>query len=276
MVGDEFSLDRFRIGTQSGFDERLLNTEHPYEDGVSQGYDNGYSLTAMLNIPIIITDFKPSIKFKEVVIVEPGDGSSYPSQRFYDYVIVEASKDGINWLKLINGYDSDKCIPVEGDNCVTWLQAYNTGANGNKNMFKSREIDFNTTGYFQEGDTVKVRFRLYSDDLTVAWGWGVDDLYIQAEQPVVQGIEFTKLEKNISIFPNPTNGIFSIEFSDTWKGDVECKIIDIFGREILTKKLNNNLGSSSHEIDISTKNDGVFIVQLVQDDRKTMKKIIKE
>jgi len=276
LVGDEFSLDRFRIGTQSGFDERLLNTDHPYEDGVSQGYDDGYSLTAMLNIPIIITDFKPSIKFKEVVIVEPGDGSSYPAARFYDYVIVEASKDGINWLKLINGYDSDKCIPVEGDNCVTWLQAYNTGSNGNKDMFKSREIDFDATGYFQEGDTVKVRFRLYSDDLTVAWGWGVDDLYIQAEPPVVQGIEFTKLEKNISIFPNPTNGIFSIEFSDTWKGNVECKIIDIFGREIATKKLNNNLGSSSHEIDISTKNDGVFIVQLVQDDKKTMKKIIKE
>ena len=73
----------------------------------------------MLNIPIIITDFRPSIKFKEVVIVEPGDGSSYPAARFYDYVIVEASKDGINWLKLINGYDSDKCIPVEGGNCTT-------------------------------------------------------------------------------------------------------------------------------------------------------------
>ena len=66
-------------------------------------------------------------------------------------------------------------------------------------MFKSREIDFDAMGYFQEGDTVKVRFRLYSDDLTVGWGWGIDDLYIQAEPPVVQGIEFTKLEKNISI-----------------------------------------------------------------------------
>ena len=91
LVGDEFSLDRFRIGTQSGFEGRLLNSDHPYEDGISQGYDDGYSLTAMLNIPIIITDFRPSIKFKEVVIVEPGDGSSYPALRFYDYVIVEAS-----------------------------------------------------------------------------------------------------------------------------------------------------------------------------------------
>ena len=36
---------------------------------------------------------------------------------------------------------------------------------------------------------------MFSDDLTVGWGWMVDDLYIQVETPVVQGVEFTKLDK---------------------------------------------------------------------------------
>ena len=40
---------------------------------------------------------------------------------------------------------------------------------------------------------------MFSDDLTVSWGWMVDDLYIQKDLPVVQGIEFTELDKNISI-----------------------------------------------------------------------------
>ena len=47
------------------------------------------------------------------------------------------------------------------------------------------------------------------------------------DPPVVQGIEFTELDKNISIYPNPTSGEFSIEFNDTWQGDVNCKITDI-------------------------------------------------
>ena len=276
LVGDEFALDGFRIGIQGGFDGRLLNSDHPYSSGVDLGYSDGYSLTAMLNIPIIITDFTPSIKFKEVVIVEPGT-AAYPSPNFYDYVIVEASKDGgVTWLRLINGYDSDECIPGSGGDCTSWTQAYNTGANGNSNLFKTREIGFTDRGSFQKGDTVKVRFRLFSDDLTVAWGWGIDDLYIQKETPVVQGIEFTKLEKNISIFPNPTDGLFKVNFNDTWKGEINLQLVDIFGRAVLSRNINNIIGTSSHEFDISNKIDGVYIVQLIQGDKKTMKKIIKE
>ena len=37
LVGDEFYLDRFRIGTQGGFEGRQLHTEHPYASAVSQG-----------------------------------------------------------------------------------------------------------------------------------------------------------------------------------------------------------------------------------------------
>merc|ERR1712224_758040 len=95
LVGDEFYLDRFRIGTQGGFEGRQLHTEHPYASAVSQGIggNQGYSLIAMLNIPIIVTDFTPSIRFNEIAIVETGTaGTSYGDYEFWDYVIVEASK----------------------------------------------------------------------------------------------------------------------------------------------------------------------------------------
>ncbi len=104
----------------------------------------------------------------------------------------------------------------------------------------------------------------------------VDDLYIQKETPVVQGIEYTKLDDNISIYPNPTDGRFNLKFSDTWAGEVNCQIIDIFGRSIYSNSLNNDLGSSSHDIDISSENDGMYILQLVQGEKKTMFKLIKE
>ena len=141
-------------------------------------------------------------------------------------------------------------------------------------MIRDNQIQF--LPHFNIGDTVKVRFRLFSDDLTVGWGWMIDDLYIQMDPPVVSGIEFTELDENISIYPNPTNGQFKVNFSDTWKGDVDCNIIDIFGRSIYSRILDNNNSTSSHSIDISDSNDGIFIVQLVQGDKKTMQKIVKE
>ena len=267
LVGDEFYLDRFRIGVQGGFEGRQLHTEHPYESGVDGDYTDGYSVHAMLNIPIIVTDFTPSIKFQEIVIVEPGEpGTSYGDAQFWDYVIVEASKDGITWKALLDGYDSDSD--------PTWKSAYATNQFGNPDLLRSKEANFKP--HFNEGDTVKVRFRMFSDDLTVGWGWMVDDLYIQIETPVVQGIEFTKLDKNISVYPNPTNGIVNIKFNDTWRGDVNFKITDIFGRSITEKILDNKNASSSHSIDISNSNDGVYIIQLLQGDKKTMHKVIKE
>ena len=267
LVGDEFYLDRFRIGVQGGFEGRQLHTEHPYESGVDGGYTDGYSVHAMLNIPIIVTDFTPSIKFQEIVIVEPGEpGTSYGDAQFWDYVIVEASKDGISWKALLDGYDSDSD--------PAWKSAYSTNQFGNPDLLRSKEANFKP--HFNEGDTVKVRFRMFSDDLTVGWGWMVDDLYIQIETPVVQGIEFTKLDKNISIYPNPTKGIVNIKFNDTWRGDVNFEITDIFGRSINERILDNKSASSSHSIDISNSNDGLYIIQLVQGDKKTMHKVIKE
>ena len=70
--------------------------------------------------------------------------------------------------------------------------------------------------------------------------------------------------------------IFNINFSDTWEGDVDCDIIDIFGRSVYTSILDNTNSRSEHTIDISSSNNGIYIVQLSQGDKKTMKKIVKE
>ena len=66
-----------------------------------------------------------------------------------------------------------------------------------------------------------------------------------------------------------------IEEVDDISDDIS-DIIDIFGRSVYTSILENSSSSSEHTIDISNSNDGIYIVQLVQGDKKTMKKIVKE
>ena len=62
-------------------------------------------MTATLNAPLIISNYTPSIKFREVAIVEIGEaGTSYGDSQFWDYVIVEATKHKEdNWKNLIDG-----------------------------------------------------------------------------------------------------------------------------------------------------------------------------
>ena len=64
------------------------------------------------------------ISFNEVVLVEPGEtGSLFGSEDFYDYVIVEGSKNfGKTWFRLADGYDSRLL--------KTWETAYNNSIVG--------------------------------------------------------------------------------------------------------------------------------------------------
>ena len=77
--------------------------------------------------------------------------------------------DGVNWIPIQDGYDS------RADD--RWLFVYDTNGDGADYLYKKQDVDlFNT---FSPGDEVMFRFRLYSDQNTVAWGWAVDEVYIQ-------------------------------------------------------------------------------------------------
>ncbi len=163
LPADDFTFDGFVVRTETGFDNNhLINNTIPYDDGTTY--------VAELNIPIIVSKSSPSIKFKEVAIVEPGN-----SWGFWDYAIVEGSSDnGLTWVSLVNAYDAS----AHAD----WNSAYIASSNGTSALYKNREIDFEP--HFNVGDTVKVRFRLYADEEINGWGWAIDDLFIQVSNQV--------------------------------------------------------------------------------------------
>ncbi len=112
----DFVLYDFEVYTDSGFVNGSLNSPHPYPSPKQNNMD--FNFTTLLKHPIILQQ-NASISYDEVVLVEPGEPlSKYGDDNFWDYVIVEGSKDeGKTWLPLIDGYDS-------GDN-ANWLSNYN-------------------------------------------------------------------------------------------------------------------------------------------------------
>ena len=75
------------------------------------------------------------------------------------------------------------------------------------------------------------------------------------------------LTDNISIYPNPVNDILNIKSKDNQK--VSFVIIDINGREIISKTSNDN------NINVSNLKKGIYFVKITNDNSSITKKIIK-
>lgn len=76
------------------------------------------------------------------------------------------------------------------------------------------------------------------------------------------GIEELK-NAGISIFPNPSKGLFKVEFSDSYKY-TKIKIINLSGSIVFSVDLNN---SSSYNFDLTSHQNGIYIIQIIIDDK---------
>ena len=187
-AADFFNIG-FEITKPAGFSSLGLHTKHPYESPEDNNKSINY--TAMLRHPLKFNESGMLINFSEIVLVEPGEpGSVFGSDSFYDYVIVEGSKDfGKTWLSLVDGYDSRYLS--------AWETAYNSsivGQNstfvGTESMLQNHTIFLRPSANIPAGDTLLIRFRLYSDPFANGWGWVIEDLKIN---PLVDAVEKSKL-----------------------------------------------------------------------------------
>jgi Secretion system C-terminal sorting domain len=176
----DFFGNGFTITTPSGFSDGAIHSEHPYING--DGFeDNQRNLVYQLKFPITLKESDAFILFDEIALVEPGEaGSVFGDDDFWDYVVVEGSKNGgETWVPFANGYDA------RAHN--EWLSRYNSANDGNANstavgdasLFKTRII--NMLDVFEPGDDVAIRFRLFIDQSARGWGWAIDNLKIQTD-----------------------------------------------------------------------------------------------
>lgn len=179
VASDDFFGDGFSIVTPTGFTNSAIHTTHPYPEGT--GFPNDrLNFTYQLKIPIRVKAEEATIKFDEIVLVEPGEtGSVFGSEDFFDFVVVEGSIDGgITWEPVADGYDS------RAD--AGWLTTYNSAIDGNNStaagdptLYRPREMNLLTK--FSAGDEVVIRFHLFSDPFANGWGWAIDNLRIQID-----------------------------------------------------------------------------------------------
>jgi len=249
----DFFYSGFEITQPSNFNSLGLHSEHPYKSPDQDSKSLEFS--SVLRHPVIFNASGMVISFREVVLVEPGEeGSLFGFSDFYDYVIVEASKDfGKTWFSLADGYDS-RLIP-------SWETAYNSAVNvlnssyvGKESMMIEHVFYPRIQDRISDGDSLLVRFRLFSDPYSHGWGWAIDDLKIN---PLVDEAEEIK-SSSIKIFPNPGNGLLNIVPED-YQGlsPSRISVFDYYGKCIIREAI---YAGENMTLDISGNPPGLYLI----------------
>jgi photosystem II stability/assembly factor-like uncharacterized protein len=210
----DFVGSGFRIGGEPGFSGDAIHSQHPYIDGQTAIYT--------LAVPIRVASAMAHVSFDELALVEPGDaGTVFGDLAFWDYVSVEASIDGLNWIAL-DGWDAG-AYPE-------WLTAYFQNA-PSPSLLRRRTLDLHDA--FNPGNLVLLRFKLFADSFVNGWGWIIDNLEIQVGSPtdVAATAPKVSLEQNI---PNPFNINTEIRYTLARDGDATLRVYDVRGRIVRT------------------------------------------
>ena len=98
--------------------------------------------------------------------------------------------------------------------------------------------------------------------------WSVEVCYMQAVLAAGSfGLE------NFSIFPNPNNGSFNVQFDSASSNDVAIEIHDMRGRTIYSKSFQHD-GLFNENLQLSGVQSGVYLVNVQDGNRKEVRKII--
>lgn len=256
---NDFIGSDFTVATVTGFDSPALNSAHPYPSPDTD--DMNFNFVSILKYPIIL---KPGGKmsFDEVVLVEPGEpGTKFGDDEFWDYVIVEGSKDGgNNWKPLIDGYDSNAQS--------SWLALYNSSMSGQnsavvpgKNLFVKREFELLANGNFQAGDTIQISFRLFSDPYAHGWGWIIDNLTIQDFGTDVNLLSISSGE--VVCYPNPASDRLNLQLQT--KNTIEKLVLKAFnssGKMVYIQQFSVESNSFQTTIDLANYIPGLYLFTL--------------
>ena len=252
----------FTISRPATFSHYGLNTKHPY----ISPEDNNKSINsiALLRHPLIFNESGMLITFNELALVEPGEsGTVYGNPSFYDYVIVEGSADlGRTWFALAPGWDCREY--------PSWETAYNSqmssdGMNstfvGTEDMLKKKTIYYKPSDKIAGGDTLMVRFRLFSDPFANGWGWVIENLKIN---PLVDAVNDITTSQTV-IYPNPGRGFINIS-SDNSAGSGKQVRYSVYNSAGICIIMNKLLDPGDTSIDITGYPPGMYIILLFRDD----------
>jgi len=80
------------------------------------------------------------------------------------------------------------------------------------------------------------------------------------------------LDKYINVYPNPSNGVFTINATLPSQEKVRMSVINLLGQEIAVIH-NGTLGQTSFQVDLSNQVSGIYLLNIVSNEQTLTKRI---
>ena len=207
-------------------------------------YPLNTELTSILSLPIIVSKENPNLYYSDIALVA-NDG---------DFVTVEGTKDGVTWKPLIANYNSSAN--------PTWTNAVNSNSIGTDAMQVKHSLKLTPT--FAANDTILVRFRLSSNATGTAWGWSIDDLYIQQTPTGLENLLPGKNDLNFGVYPNPINAKVNgrIFYTLSHESQVQLSVSDLNGKIIADTSLGVKQKGAHEEVIPTSLEPGIYFIRI--------------
>jgi len=198
-----------------------------------------------------------------------GNAFSYP-----ETAVIEVS-DGKTWRSLPDSYCRTSFIDISPviDNTFQSVKLIRIKDFSNKEYFEKNADGFDVDGLIVCPNAVKQGFTAYTNG-RVGGGPGPQwDATFFNHAPNDAADE---VRESISINPNPTNGnVANLHYYAEKQRSVVINLYSTDGKIVLSKSVNANVWSNVYEMDISTLNQGLYIVRLVSEHGALVAKFIK-
>ena len=279
----DFAGFGFSIETPAGFGNPAIHSRHPYQNGTGLQLQSQYEYVLLSPIRLKANPDSAFIRFDELVLVEPGEsGSKLGDVNFYDYVVIEGSRDrGQTWKPLVSPYSSNDKPAWE----MAYRSSFVPGLYGERNstavgapaLFRPREIPLLTPASpFKAGEQILIRFRLVADELAYGWGWAIDNLRIQASPPPIVLAAEPVVNQPFRISPNPVHADVVLIEAEFVKPPVEVSLTLLTASGQLVRQLTRRVSGHkvAEQLDVSQLPAGPYVVKVQTQDAVLTQKLV--
>jgi PKD repeat protein len=183
-------------------------------------------------------------------------------------------------------YGCDSAITVVTIDSISPCDAnFSVSTQGNTASFSNNSSGSNLNYYWDFGDgttsTVQNPVHVYDSTgiftvtLTASGICGSDAQTQTVTTQLVNTEDVLKVADNISVFPNPSNGQYTVSIEGLTK-DLTLKIVDVQGRVLRQWQYDNPTTNFIQNIDISDVAEGIYFLQVQTADGLDVVRLIKQ
>jgi hypothetical protein len=103
----------------------------------------------------------------------------------------------------------------------------------------------------------------------IAYGPCESDTILFDVTPNVVGLDEIGFDGLAGVYPNPSTGVFNVEFSELNAKKIQLNVLDVLGKRVYSDVFYNSGSTMIHSIDLANVIDGMYFLTLVLDGIET-------